>query len=170
MKNNITGKITEELLELGKSVAQNTATQMAKTFNPFTLAEQIISPPSKDNLEKQDVKKGKNFTPLDTKKLRQKYDKRQKENDQAKLEALRKRLFQQIKQEEIRYLEEQKLKELEKKRKEEEEQRKKEEEKRKKEKEVLIEPEGKVRRSIFAPLKRKIKSKLTEFKAGSGKS
>ncbi len=154
-----------ELLELGKSTAKTTVKQVGQTFSPLKLTEKALGIEEKEDPFKERKSKEENFTPLNTEKLEEKYE----QGKDAKYQALRRRLFNQIKQEERRLLERKKLEEARKKQIEEERKRKEEEEKKKKEQEELVVPKGKVRRSIFA-FTRKIKSKFAEFRAGSGKN
>lgn len=155
-----------EILELGKSTAKTTAKQIGQTFSPLKLAEKAVGIERPDDSSDNNEKQEKNHTPLDTKRLEEKY----KQNEEIKLKSLKQRLFQQIKTEEKRIWEEKKMQEQRKKQLEEQEKkRKEEEEKKKKEQEELVVPRGKVRRSIFS-FKRKLKSKFAEFRAGSGKS
>jgi len=154
-----------ELLELGKSTVKTTVKQVGQTFSPLKLTEKALGIDEREGSSEEKKSKKENFTPLNTKRLEEKYE----EGKDAKYQALKRRLFNQIRQEERRILEQKKLEEARKKQLEEERKRKEEEEKKKKEQEELVVPKGKVRRSIFAFTK-KIKSKFAEFRAGSGKN
>ncbi len=154
-----------ELLELGKSTAKTTVKQVGQTFSPLKLTEKTLGIEEKEDPFKENKPKNENFTPLNTERLEEKYE----QGKDAKYQALRRRLFNKIKQEERRLLEQKKLEEARKKQFEEERKRREEEEKKKKEQEELVVPKGKVRHSIFA-FARKIKSKFAEFRAGSGKN
>ncbi len=117
-----------------------------------------------EQLEKGQAKKQKH-TPLDTKKLQDKYQ----DQDKRKAEALRQRLFQLVKSGEEKAIKERKRKELERQRQmvAEQEQKKKKEEEKNKQPPAPI-PKGKVRRSIFSP-KSWAKRLQTEVRPASGK-
>lgn len=154
-----------ELLELGKSTAKTTVKQIGQTFSPLKLTEKVLGLDNDDETNLPDEKKlKKNFTPLDTERLEKEY----KKPDEIKYKELRKRLFDQIKNEE-RQIFEQKKEEEKKKLLEEERKRKEEEEKRKKEQEELTIPQGKIRRSIFAPIKKTIQQLIPEFRGSKSK-
>jgi len=163
-------EILGKLLELGKSTVKNTGQQLKQTFSPLKILEGIVGGGNENaSIEKNDkneLKREQNSTPLDTEKLRQKYQ----EQDKQKEEALRQRLFQLVKRGEEEALQRQKQQEVEKQRmeayKQQEKKRKEEERKRQ---ETLVEvPKGKIRRSIFSP-KKVVQRQQAEVKPASGK-
>jgi hypothetical protein len=163
-------EILWELFELGKSTVKNTGQQLKQTFSPLKILEGIVGggneSPSIEKNDKNELKREQNSTPLDTKKLRQKYQ----EQDKQKEEALRQRLFQLIKRDEEESLQRKKQQEAEKQRmeayKKQEKERKEEERKRQ---EALVDtPKGKIRRSIFSP-KKVVQRQQAEVKPAAGK-
>lgn len=140
----------EQAAEFGKSTAKQSGQALKSTFNPITLAEQAFGKTPNDKgieqLEKGKSKK-QNHTPLDFQKLQDKYN----NQDKAKTDALRNRLFQIVKGGDERLLQEQKQKELEKKRKDEYmiQDKKRKDDQKKQQLSGPI-PQGKVRRSIFS--------------------
>ncbi len=141
------------------------------TFEKAPELDQPITKPSEkrdagiEQLEKGKAKK-QNHTPLDTKKLQDKYQ----DQDKKKAEALRQRLFQLVKSGEEKAIKERRKKELERQRQtlaEQEQKKKRGEEEKKKQQEAPI-PKGKVRRSIFSP-KTFAKRLQTEVRPSSGK-
>jgi len=163
-------EILGKLLELGKSTVKNTGQQLKQTFSPLKILEGIVGGGNENaSIEKNDkneLKREQNSTPLDTEKLRQKYQ----EQDKQKEEALRQRLFQLVKRGEEEALQRQKQQEVEKQRmeayKQQEKKRKEEERKRQ---ETLVEvPKGKIRRSIFSP-KKVAQRQQAEVKPAAGK-
>jgi hypothetical protein len=163
-------EILGELLELGKSTVKNTGQQLKQTFSPLKILEGIIGEGNENaSIEKNDKNelKGKqNSTPLDTEKLRQKYQ----EQDKQKEEALRQRLFQLVKRGEEEVLQRQKQQEAEKQRMEayKEQEKKRKEEERKKQEALVEIPKGKIRRSIFSP-KKVAQRQQAEVKPATGK-
>jgi hypothetical protein len=153
-----------ELTELGASTAKKTVKSVAKTFNPLPILDQTPNssehPPSPESPQSP-----KSHTELDFEKLQKKYA----DQDAQKTEILRQRLFQLVKGSEEKILMEKKQEELEKKRKEAyEEQEKKRREEEKKKKEAAPIPMGKIRRSIFTPLK-VAKRQTAEVRPSAGK-
>ena len=110
----------EQITEFGKSTAKNTAKSLIDTFNPLKIVESArtstIGENSSigDNGKTAEVNKGKGTTPLDLDKLQDKY----KDQDKAKQEALRLRLFQLVKSGEERAIEGERREQEEKKQKE----------------------------------------------------
>lgn len=145
-------RIAEQGSTQAKKVVKNTIQQAKQTVSPSKMWEQIlgVSP---------------NHTPLDTEKLAKKHQ----ESEKQKEKALEYRLFQLVKQGEEKILQEKKKEVAEKKQKEfyELERKKKEEEKKRQEQTGEI-PQGKVRRSIFTPLK-VAQRQHAELKPATGK-
>lgn len=142
----------EQLVELGQSTAKKTVKSVAQTLNPFD--------------KTSEVKKGKNHTPLDFEKLKDKFQNKEK----VQADALRNRLFQIVRQGDEKILMQKRQKEMEKKRQEEyiiQEKKKKEEEK-KRQQQVGNLPRGKVRRSIFS-VKKTSERQHAEIKPATGK-
>jgi hypothetical protein len=163
-------KIWDDLWEFGESTVKTTTQELRQTFSPLKILEGIVGGGNENaSIEKNDkneLKREQNSTPLDTEKLRQKYQ----EQDKQKEEALRQRLFQLVKRGEEEVLQRQKQQEAEKQRmeayKEQEKKRKEEERKRQ---EALVEvPKGKIRRSIFSP-KKVAQRQQAEVKPAAGK-
>ncbi|MFH0979548.1 MAG: hypothetical protein V1803_01220 [Candidatus Roizmanbacteria bacterium] len=159
----------EQLVELGQSTAKKTVKSVTQTLNPFSPPSVIPSEAERSEAESRNLKtesiKGKNHTPLDFERLKQKFQDKEK----IKTEALRNRLFQMVRQGDERILMEKRQKEMEKKRQEvylQEEKKRKEEEK--KRKQAVPIPMGKIRRSIFSP-KKVAQQQHTETRPATGK-
>ena len=162
-------EILGELLELGKSTVKNTGQQLKQTFSPLKILEGIVGGGNESPLieknDKNELKGKQNSTPLDTEKLRQRYQ----EQDKQKEGALRQRLFQLIKRGEEEALQRQKQQEAEKQRMEAYQEQKKRKEEERKKQEALVEiPKGKIRRSIFSP-KKVVQRQQAEVKPAAGK-
>ncbi len=159
----------EKLAELGTSTVKKSASAVKQTFDPTKIVEKVTGAQSSqdkgiEQLEKGQSKKQKS-TPLDFKKLQNKYQ----DQDSQKAEVLRQRLFQLVKRGDEELLERKKQEELQKKQQEvyqQQEKKRKEEEKKRLESSAI--PEGKVRRSIFSP-KKVAKRQQAEVKPASGK-
>lgn len=141
----------EKIIELGKSTAQTPVSGTDKR--------------GVEQLEKGQGKKQKH-TPLDFQKLQKTYE----EQDKQKSNVLRQRLFQMVKSGEEKAIAENRQKEMDRKRKDEYEraEKKKKEEERKKREAAQQIPKGKIRRSIFTPLK-VAKREQAEVKPSAGK-
>lgn len=161
----------EKLAEFGQSTAKTTAKSLNQTFNPIKILENAVATDKTNNKDKgiEQLEKGKakkqNHTPLDFNKLQDKY----KDQDKIKTENLRNRLFQFVKSGEEKTIMEKRAKEQQRKQQliYEAQEKKKEEEKKKKAQATPI-PQGKVRRSIFSPLKVARRQQM-EYKPASGK-
>lgn len=156
----------EQLVELGQSTVQQGVKQIKQTFSPLRMLEKVLGKDDIDNLNNKETKKPDNpHTPLDLEKLQKKYE----DQDRAKAESLKNRLFQWWKNEEEKLLQRKKAEEQEKKRKEEQE---KEIKKRKEEEQMAQQPieipRGKLRRSIFSP-KKVAQRQQAEVKPSAGK-
>jgi len=153
-KGSILGDTFEQLAELGQSTAKKTVKSVAQIVNPF------------DNAKTSEIKRGKNHTPVNFDKLKNKFQ----DKDKLKAEALRNRLFQIVKREDEKILERKKMREVQNKRQEEydvQEKKRKEQEKKKRELQGNI-PKGKVRQSIFS-VKKAAEQQHFENKPASGK-
>jgi hypothetical protein len=163
-------KIWDDLWELGESTVKTTTQELKQTFSPLKILEGIVGggneSSSIEKNDKNELKREQNSTPLDTEKLRQKYQ----EQDKQKEEALRQRLFQLVKRDEEEVLQRQKQQEAEKQRMEayKEQEKKRKEEERKRQEALVEAPKGKIRRSIFSP-KKVAQRQQTEVKPAAGK-
>jgi hypothetical protein len=166
----------DELFELGKSTVQQTA-QTAKTLTVGTAkkaieeftgtSSQTSSDKGIEQIEKAQGKK-QNHTPLDTKKLEERY----KRQDQQQLTDVRQKLWHYFnieKQAEKKAVDERKREEEDRKRKDEwEKEEKKKKEEKAKQQQAVTAPKGKERRSIFSPKKMAKRSQM-ETRVGTGK-
>jgi hypothetical protein len=172
-KGNLLEDTFEQLVELGQSTAKKSAQQVAATLNPLKLVQTALGQENaheSNQINKsqsfESVKKGKDHTPLDFKKLQEKF----KDKEKMKVGELRNRLFQIVKREDEKSLERKKMEEADKKRREEylaQEKKRKEQEKKQQEQQGNI-PKGKIRRSIFSP-KKTAERQHAELKPASGK-
>ncbi len=171
-KGNILSDSFEQLAELGQSTAKQGGKQIAQTFSPLKLIDQLAGKTQdiSANPEEQNTRLSKTednkSTPLDLNKLQQKYN----EQEKGKMEKLRHRLFQMVKSEEEKSLQRKKAEEQQKKQKEEaeKEQKKRQQLKEQQEQQLAEEPQGKIRQSIFSRKKR-IKQKTVETRPSAGK-
>lgn len=152
-KGNILSDTFEQLAELGQTTAKQGAKQVAQTFSPLKILENVTQGSSSAVEERSGNTaevKGNKSTPLDFDKLQKKYQ----DQDKLKTQVLRNRLFQMVKREDEKSLERKKAEHEEKKRKEEyEKQEKKKQLARQQEAQSAEIPQGKQRRSIFSPKK-----------------
>jgi len=153
VKTNFFDDTFDKIAELGVSTTKKAAKAITQTFSPLKITEKMLGLDDELSVvNKQEIKKGgQNHSPLDFEKLNNQYARQ----DAQKQELLRNRLFQLMKQEDEKILQEKKQ------RKEQEkltEERKKAEKKRQEQiaqqqtQETTI-PRGKIRRSIFSPKK-----------------
>lgn len=168
-------RLVEEGTTAVKKTVKNSAKQVASTFSPTKMWEQLLgagSAPSnlsdskENNSKSSEANRGKNHTPLDLDKLNKKYQ----DTDKQKVDALRNRLFQLVKQGEEKVLYDKKKEEEEKKQKENYEamEKKKKEEQKRQESAGSEIPKGKVRRSIFSA-KKVAERSHAETKPATGK-
>ena len=168
-KGTILGDTFEQLAELGASTAKQTVKSVVQIVNPFdkTSGEKTSEVNSEQNQTRtSEVKRGKDHTPLDFKKLQNKFQ----DKDKLQAEALKNRLFQIVKREDEKSLEREKMEEAEKKRQEEylaQEKKRKEQKKKQQEQQGNI-PKGKIRRSIFSA-KKTADRQHAELKPATGK-
>lgn len=151
-KGNLFEDTFEQLVELGQSTAKKTVKSVAQTFNPLSIFDNQIDRRTDSvddpNKRTESVKKN-NHTPLNFEKLQKKFQ----NQENMKTEALRKRLFQMVKQGDEKVLMEKRQKELEKRRREEYEKEEKKRKEKEKEQQSADIPLGKIRKSIFSPKK-----------------
>ena len=164
----------EKAFEEGKSVVKGTGKGVKKTFSPKSLFDQVIGRESFSDSEEgmrqeeqgKSIKKKPKSSPLDLKKLEEKWRKK----DEQKINSLRNKLFRRVHDEEkkARQQLDEKEKERQRKQQQEEARKKQEEERRRQEEAQIEEPQGKQRRSIFSP-KKAVKKKTVELKPSIGK-
>lgn len=167
-KNTVLGDAFEQLAELGSSTAKKTVKSMAQIVNPFDNAK--TSHPNESNVSNKtnspEINRGKNHTPVDFDKLKNKFQ----DKDKLQAEALRNRLFQIVKREDEKVLERKEMEEAQKKRQEEYE----EQEKKRKEQQKKIQdqqssmPTGKAKRGTMSR-KKVSEQQHVENKPASGK-
>ena len=167
-KGNVLGDAFEQLAELGQSTAKKTVKSMAQIVNPFDNSKTFNSnESSKSNQSNSaEVKRGKNHTPVDFDKLKNKYQ----DKDKLQAEALRNRLFQIVKREDEKILERKEMEEAQKKRQEEyeEQEKKRREQQRKIQNQQSSMPTGKAKRGTMSR-KKAAEQQHVENKPASGK-
>lgn len=167
-KGNIINDTFEQLAELGVSTVKKTGQSVKQTFNPLQIFEAESDKQSPENKQKSQKELGtkNNHTPLDFDKLGGQYQTQEKQKE----EALRQRLFQLVKGDEKRAVEERKQ---EKKQQEQAEIREVQEKNKRieaqKQQSYMETPKGKERRSILSK-KKKVTQEQAEFKPSTGKS
>jgi len=172
-KGTFVNNVFENLEDLGKATVKNTARALKDTFNPLDLIGQAAGFEEGKNTDKNPEKfKNKNSTPLDLKKLQEKYQ----DKDKAKLDAYRNKLFQLVKSGDEKLLDKEKQ---EKNKKIQQEAYQKEEEKKKKQQQIQSQSQetphgkdGKERKNIFGKSKKKANTQLersVEYKQNAGK-
>ena len=92
-KGNILSDTFEQLAELGASTAKQTVKSVAQIVNPFSKNESKPHSP--------EVNRGKDHTPLDFKKLQNKFQ----DKDKLQAESLKNRLFQMVRREDEKIIE-----------------------------------------------------------------
>ena len=164
-KGTILGDTFEQLAELGVSSAKKTVKSVAQIVNPFSKNESHESNESNKS-HSPEVNRGKDHTPLDFKKLQNKFQ----DKDKLKAEALKNRLFQLVKREDEKILERKDMDEEQKKRQEEyevEEKKRKEQQQKIQSQQGVI-PTGKAKRG-FMSRKKTSEQQHVENKPASGK-
>jgi hypothetical protein len=153
-KNTILGDAFEQLAELGVSTAKKTVKSMAQIVNPF------------DSAKTSEVNRGKNHTPVDFDKLKNKFQ----DKDKLQAEALRNRLFQIVRREDEKVLERKEMEETQKKRQEEyeEQEKKRKEHQQKMQNQQSSMPTGKAKRGTMSR-KKASEQQHVENKPASGK-
>ena len=146
-KGNILSDTFEQLAELGSSTAKKTVKSVAQIVNPFDNAKTSAVGQEQNTGKTAEVKRGKDHTPLDFDKLKNKFQ----DKDKLQAEALKNQFFQIVKREDEKSLEREKMEEAEKKRKEEylaQEKKRKEQQKKMQNQQGNI-PTGKVKRGFM---------------------
>lgn len=164
-KGNILSDTFEQLAELGASTAQKTVKSVAGIVNPFSKNESHESNESNKS-HSPEVKRGKDHTPLDFKKLQNKFQ----DKDKLQAEALRNRLFQLVKREDEKIIERKDMDESQKKRQEEydEQEKKRREQQQKMQNQQSGMPTGKAKRGTMSK-KKSSEQQHVENKPASGK-
>mgnify|MGYP001205221092 CR=1 FL=1 len=168
-KGTILGDTFEQLAELGASTAKKTVKSMAQIINPFdkTAGGKTFEVNQEQKAGKTaEVKRGKDHTPLDFDKLKNKFQ----DKDKLQAEALKNRLFQIVRREDEKILERKEMDTVQKKRQEEYDeqakQRKGQQQKTQGQQGGI--PTGKAKRG-FMSLKKKSEQQHVENKPASGK-
>jgi hypothetical protein len=163
-KGTILGDTFEQLAELGQSTAKKTVKSMSQIVNPFDNAK--ISAVEERSGKTAEVKNGKNSTPVDFDKLKNKFQ----DKDKLQAEALKNRLFQMVKREDEKILERKDMEEAQKKRQEEyeDQEKKRKEQQQKNQNQQSGIPTGKAKRG-FMTRKKSSEQQHAENKPASGK-
>jgi len=162
-KGTILGDTFEQLAELGQSTAKKTVKSVSQIVNPFSNESNKSNETNKSNLYEQS-RKGNDHTPLDFKKLNDKFQ----DKDKLQAEALRSRYFQNVRREDEKILERKDMTEHQKKQQEanaDYDERRKEQQKKQSQQEGL--PGGKSKRGVAA--RKKSSDQLVENKPATGK-
>lgn len=166
-KGSIISDTFEQLAELGQTTAKKTAQSVAQTLNPLNALTSSEKASSSASRQRQEMElRANSHTPLDYARLNARYN----DQDNQKVDALRNRLFQMVKQDEERLLERKKQEQKQKGDQEEEQHKQKEKnegDQKHQEDESL--PKGKQRKGMFSP-KKKSMEQLTERKASASKN
>jgi hypothetical protein len=163
-KGTILGDTFEQLAELGQSTAKKTVKSVSQIVNPFSNESNKSNETNKSNLYEQS-RKGKDHTPLDFKKLNDRFQ----DKDKLQAEALRSRYFQSVKREDEKILERKNMSEQQKKQEEANtayDERRKDQQKKQSQQDGL--PGGKAKRGI-ASRKKSSEQQHAENKPASGK-
>lgn len=169
MANKKTGIVAdsfEQLEEFGRDTARQTVKSLKDTFNPINIIkESFFQPPQSPQSLESSLSSKQKHTPLDFEKLKNKYQ----DQEKAKTQALKNRLFQLVKGGEEKLLWEEKRKKKEKEQQlvlQEQEKKRREEEQKRVQTQAI--PQGKKRRSIFSAKKVAAREQM-EVKPSSGK-
>ncbi|PIY69077.1 hypothetical protein COY90_02615 [Candidatus Roizmanbacteria bacterium CG_4_10_14_0_8_um_filter_39_9] len=151
----------EKALEAGQSMAKSSAKQIKQTFSPLQMIKNALGggesnpqSPMESKMKEMQGKKEMGNTPLDFSKLQEKYQ----NQDKAKTDMLRQRLFQMVKGGDEKIMMEKKQKEEEEKRRiayEEHERKRNKQDQQRMMQQSGNEPQGKERQSVLAPKKKK---------------
>ena len=157
-KGNILSDTFEQLAELGASTAKQTVKSVAQIVNPFSKNESKPHSP--------EVNRGKDHTPLDFKKLQNKFQ----DKDKLQAESLKNRLFQMVRREDEKIIERKDMEEGQKKRQEEydEQEKKRKEQQQKNQNQESGMPTGKAKRGTMSR-KKSSEQQHVENKPASGK-
>jgi len=152
----------EQLAELGQSTAKKTVKSVAQIISLTT--SEVKS--EQNQARTSEVKRGKNHTPLDFEKLKNKFQ----DKDKLKAEALRNRFFQIVKREDEKIIERKDMEEAQKKRQEEydEQAKKRKEQQQKAQGQQGGIPTGKAKRG-FMSIKKTSEQQHVENKPATGK-
>ncbi|MEK7096844.1 MAG: hypothetical protein AAB859_00840, partial [Patescibacteria group bacterium] len=144
--------------ELGASTAKQTVKSVAQIVNPFSKNESKPHSP--------EVNRGKDHTPLDFKKLQNKFQ----DKDKLQAESLKNRLFQMVRREDEKIIERKDMEEGQKKRQEEydEQEKKRKEQQQKNQNQESGMPTGKAKRGTMSR-KKSSEQQHVENKPASGK-
>jgi len=159
-KGTFVSNVFENLEDLGKSTVKKSVSAVKNTFNPVDLIGKAVG------MEVDNRIKNKNTTPLDLKKLQEKYQ----DKDKVKLDAYRQKLFQLVKSGEEKVFNEKKQEQTKKQQQEtySDEEKKKQQQKTPK----FEESQGKVKKSILGNRHKKANVALersVEYKQNAGK-
>lgn len=168
-KGSILSDTFEQLAELGASTAKKTVKSMGQIINPFdkTSGGKTSEVSQEKNIGKtSEVNRGKNNTPVDFDKLKNKFQDR----DKLQAEALKNRLFQLVKREDEKVLERKEMETAQKKRQEEygEQEKKRKEQQQKAQEQQGVIPTGKAKRG-FLSRKKTSEQQHVENKPATGK-
>jgi len=161
-KGTILGDTFEQLAELGQSTAKKTVRSVSQIVNPFSNESNKTNESNKSN--SPEIKRGKDHTPLDFKKLNDKFQ----DKDKLQAEALRSRYFQSVKREDEKILERKNMSEQQKKQEEANvayDERRKDQQKKQSQQDGL--PGGKAKRGVAS--RKKSSDQHVENKPASGK-
>jgi hypothetical protein len=161
----------EQIAELGGSTAKKTVKAVTQTLNPLNTLTPSTETLSKEQQEKMksEAKKNNNSTPLDFNKLQQTYQ----DQDKIKEDALRRRLFQLVKDDEKKVIETNKQEKAQKEQQEAQDDvnKKKHLEEKNRQTESGSSPKGKERKSVLGGGKKKASMEQhAEYKPSTGKS
>lgn len=165
-KGNFVKDTFEQIAELGGSTVKHGAKQINKTFNPLNMLPSSEGTVDSDsNLEKKaETNEKAKSTPLNFDKLNQKYA----YQDKQKLDMMRNRLHNLVKNDELRAIDYFKKREEERKRKEQMQEQEKKKKLHAQMQQPNAVPKGKQRKSILSP-KKKAQMEHQETKPSTGK-
>jgi len=165
-KNTILGDAFEQLAELGSSTAKKTVKSVAQIVNPFDQARTSEVGPEQNTRKTSEVKRGKNHTPVDFKKLQNKFQ----DKDKLQADALSRQFFQNVKREDEKIIQRKEMEEAQKKRQEEyeEQEKKRKGQQQKMQNQQSSMPTGKAKRGTMSR-KRSSEQQHVENKPASGK-
>ncbi|MEK7177636.1 MAG: hypothetical protein AAB705_02310 [Patescibacteria group bacterium] len=164
-KGNILSDTFEQLAELGASTAKQTVKSVAQIVNPFSKNESHESNKSNQS-NSPEIDSKKNHTPLDFKKLQNKFQ----DKDKLQAESLKNRLFQMVRREDEKIIERKDMEEGQKKRQEEydEQEKKRRDQQQKNQNQQSGMPTGKAKRGTMSR-KKSSEQQHVENKPASGK-
>ncbi|VVA44509.1 conserved hypothetical protein [Candidatus Roizmanbacteria bacterium] len=165
-KGNILSDTFEQLAELGASTAKQTVKAVGQIVNPFDKAKTSEVNREQNPGKTSEVKRGNNHTPVDFDKLKNKFQ----DKDKLQAEALRNRLFQNVKREDEKIIQRKDMEEAQKKSQEEQvvQEKKRREQQQKNQNQQSGIPTGKAKRGFMAQ-KKVSDQQHVENKPASGK-